>query len=310
MTFEFNHTISLFFLWVLRLLWDQISINARYVSFQMSLSVLVKLPEIKFLLRHSLLFLLYFYTFFSVFDSYILIFMFDKSFLMFFPRKNTLLVFRKCLYTNIHNLCSLTFKGIAHLIVFSLSLLLSTPYTNLWYCQLLISLNNDISKNPGPSCPIQSPGEATPYLSFCNWNLNTLGKDCFSRINLLIANNANYKYDISPYAKQVWELMKMYQKICCQTIFITPCNHPSGEKKGGVGIFYKDTLPIKIRSDLSFDECIVAELQFGRKKIFFTVLYRNPIYKAASPEFYVFIEKFTELHSKLLDIKPYYIIYT
>ena len=38
------------------------------------------------------------------------------------------------------------------------------------------------------------------------------------------------------------------------------CNHPSGEKKGGVGIFYKESLPIKFRDDLSFEECIVAEL--------------------------------------------------
>ena len=44
------------------------------------------------------------------------------------------------------------------------------------------------------------------------------------------------------------------------------CNHPSDEKKGSVGIFYKDTIPIIIRSVLSFDECIVAELRFGRKK--------------------------------------------
>ena len=58
------------------------------------------------------------------------------------------------------------------------------------------------------------------------------------------------------------------------------CNHPSSEGKGGVGIFYNDTLPIIIRNDLSFDECIVAELRFGRKKIFFTVLYRNPKHKA------------------------------
>ena len=112
----------------------------------MSLSVLIKVPESKFLLRHSLKFWLYFYTFFSVFDFYILIFMFDKSFLMFFPRKNTLSVFRKRLHTNIHNLCSLTFKALVHLTVFSVSLLLSTPYTNLWYCQVLISLSNDISK--------------------------------------------------------------------------------------------------------------------------------------------------------------------
>ena len=75
-----------------------------------------------------------------------------------------------------------------------------------------------------------------------------------------------------------------------------PCNHPNSEKKGGVGIFYKDTLPIKIFGDLSLDECIVAKLRFGRKKLFFTVLCRNPMHKATSPEFYAFVEYFTDLH--------------
>ena len=46
-------------------------------------------------------------------------------------------------------------------------------------------------------------------------------------------------------------------------------NHPSGEKNGVVGIFYKDTLPIIIRSDLLFDECIVTESRYGRKIHFF-----------------------------------------
>ena len=46
------------------------------------------------------------------------------------------------------------------------------------------------------------------------------------------------------------------------------CNHTGGEKKGGVGLFYKESLPILIRDDLSFEECIVAELRFGRKIIF------------------------------------------
>ena len=57
------------------------------------------------------------------------------------------------------------------------------------------------------------------------------------------------------------------------------CNHPSGNKQGGVGIFYKPSLPLKIREDLAFDACIVADLKFGGKKVFFTVLYRNPFYK-------------------------------
>ena len=63
-----------------------------------------------------------------------------------------------------------------------------------------------------------------------------------------------------------------------------------------MGIFYKETLPLKIRSDLAFDESIVCELKFGHKKIFFTVLYRNPFCKAMSPEFNNFLTNFNNLN--------------
>ena len=46
------------------------------------------------------------------------------------------------------------------------------------------------------------------------------------------------------------------------------CNNPNNTKHGGVGLFYKDTLPIKVRNDFSFDESIVVGLLYGRKKIF------------------------------------------
>ena len=65
------------------------------------------------------------------------------------------------------------------------------------------------------------------------------------------------------------------------------CNHPEGERDGGVGLFFKDTLPIRIREDLAFDEVIVAELIFGHKKIFFTVLYKNPQHNAQSDEVFL-----------------------
>ena len=35
---------------------------------------------------------------------------------------------------------------------------------------------------------------------------------------------------------------------------------------------YKDSLPIIIRGDLSFDECIVVESRFGRKNIFYSIV--------------------------------------
>ena len=31
------------------------------------------------------------------------------------------------------------------------------------------------------------------------------------------------------------------------------CNNPNNEKHGGVGLFHKTTLPLKIRNDLSFN---------------------------------------------------------
>ena len=46
------------------------------------------------------------------------------------------------------------------------------------------------------------------------------------------------------------------------------------------------------------------------KKKIFTALYRNPMHKAGSPEFFNFIDNFTDLHSKISSEKPYFLIYT
>ena len=54
-----------------------------------------------------------------------------------------------------------------------------------------------------------------------------------------------------------------------------PANNPANVRHGGVGLFYKNSLPVIVRNDLSFDESIVTEIKFGPKKIFFIVLYRS-----------------------------------
>ena len=82
-------------------------------------------------------------------------------------------------------------------------------------------------------------------------------------------------------------------------------NHPSNVKHGGVGLFYKNSLPINIRRDLSFEESIVVELKYGRKKVIFTVLYRSPSFNHISPEFETFIVNFKNLHSKIKAENPF-----
>ena len=50
--------------------------------------------------------------------------------------------------------------------------------------------------------------------------------------------------------------------------FLT-CNNPKNVKHGGVGLFYKDSLAIKIRDDIPFDETLVIEIMINKKKDIF-----------------------------------------
>ena len=61
------------------------------------------------------------------------------------------------------------------------------------------------------------------------------------------------------------------------------CDNPSNTRNGGVGLFYKNDLPIKIRDSLSFDGSIVVEIVIGRKKVFFTIIYKSPSHYYESP---------------------------
>ena len=65
-----------------------------------------------------------------------------------------------------------------------------------------------------------------------------------------------------------------------------------------------DSLPIKIRNDPSFDESIVVELNFGKKK-FFTILYRSAAFNNSSLEFMDFMSSFTNLYSKIKNENSY-----
>ena len=148
----------------------------------------------------------------------------------------------------------------------------------LWYFTLHLIISSDVHPNPGPI--LRNSQFGSGFFSFCNWNLNSLSTNEFYRISLLEAHNTNFNYDIISLCEtSLNDTIEVDENIIPGYKFF-PWNHPDGNKNGGVGIFYKESLPLRIRRDLSFDECLVTELIFGRKKIFFTVLYRNPANKA------------------------------
>ena len=172
-----------------------------------------------------------------------------------------------------------------------------------WVPLLLILLANDIELNPGPRYHEN-------FFTFMNWNLNSIVKNDFERVQLIEAHNSLFNYDlISLCETSLNDSVEIPDPLLKEYTFLA-ANHPDNVSHGGVGLFYKNSLPLKYRSDLSFDESIVVELKFGRKKIFFTVIYRSPSVKHNSPEFDEFLKKFKTLHSNIQAEKPYANFYT
>ena len=92
--------------------------------------------------------------------------------------------------------------------------------------------------------------------------------------------------------------MKLPETLLDEYTFVS-VNNPTNTRRGGVGLFYKNSLPLIIRNDLSFDESIVVEVKFGRKKILFTVLYRSPATDHNSLNFPAFLTDFGNLYAKI-----------
>ena len=100
-----------------------------------------------------------------------------------------------------------------------------------------------------------------------------LSKEEFSRVSLLNDHNSIHNCDIISLCETSLRNNEYVPENILQGYNYHACNHTSGEKKGGVGIFYEDSLPIIIRGDLSFVEFIVVELRFGRKiYIFYSIV--------------------------------------
>ena len=74
------------------------------------------------------------------------------------------------------------------ILVFQIGCLPFTKKIPSWLPMFLIILSNDIHVNPGPHFH-------NSFLNFMNWNLNSLAKENFGRVQLIEARNSIFNYD-------------------------------------------------------------------------------------------------------------------
>ena len=182
----------------------------------------------------------------------------------------------------------------------SLSLLNQFPNDNIGKIKILMA--GDIHPHPG---------QVDVGLKFCHWNLNGIIARDRIKIPLIEAYNSIFHYDIIALSETI-----INNSVPDEDIFIEGfskeifrSDHPSGDKKGGVCIYFKENLPIKRRKDLeSMQETVVTEITLRRKKIFFVAIYRSP--NQSSEEFDLFQESLQNIIDSIKDLRPHCIALT
>ena len=156
-----------------------------------------------------------------------------------------------------------------------------------WIVLKAILLSGDVETNPGPET-----------LDFCCSNLNSIAAYDFLRFSLIEAYNSLYNYDLIGIVETHIGSTVDKDKLAMDGYTFHEANHPQNVERGGVGLYVKDSLPSKNRSDLrTLPECVVCEIQLNRKKYFFVVIYRSP--SQDQNEFDNFIINFEPFLSKL-----------
>ena len=101
-----------------------------------------------------------------------------------------------------------------------------------WLPGFLIILANDIHVNPGPHYQ-------NNFFTFMTWNVNSLAKNDFERVQLIEAHNSLFNYDlISICETALDDSIELPDPLLNEYTFISS-NNPNNTKHGGVGLFIK-----------------------------------------------------------------------
>ena len=134
-------------------------------------------------------------------------------------------------------------------------------------------LHGDIELNLGPK---HKQGQS---LSIYHWNLNSIPAHNFQKLALLQGFISSNKVDILCLSKAF-----LNSDISCDDSnlqlpgfdLIRAPDHPSNTKRGGVCIYYRNFLPLKLININYLNECITFEIKIGDKISSFFSLYRSP----------------------------------
>ena len=159
---------------------------------------------------------------------------------------------------------------------------------------IILQCHVDIEPNLGPR------KLKTNNFSVCQWNSLTVHS--FSKLNHLKAYNSIYKYDFICLSETYLDSSIPDNLIDIEGYKLIRANHPDNIKRGGVCIYYKESLPVRVISLPYFKEALLLEMSNNNKKVMVSVIYRSP--SQTNDEFEAFLSNFQMLLNDINNRKP------
>ena len=137
---------------------------------------------------------------------------------------------------------------------------------------ILTKRYGDIEQNPGPK-----PNYCQSF-SICHWNLNSISAHNFIKIFLLKTYIATHKLDAICLSETYLDssISNDDDNLEIPGYDLYRGDHSSNTKRGGVCIYYRNSLPLKILGIQHLHESINFEVRIGDKLCRFVSLYRSP----------------------------------
>ena len=141
-----------------------------------------------------------------------------------------------------------------------------------YFLHVLLLQHGNIETNPGPT------KEKNKNISFCHWDVNSLKVHNLIKISHLEVHNAVYKHDFIYISETFFDfsVTERDKNIHLNGYNLIRAHHPSNKKRGGVCMFYKETLTVCIVNSLNFNQCIACEVSIQNSKGYIGLKYRSP----------------------------------
>ena len=174
----------------------------------------------------------------------------------------------------------------------------------MWLYSLAIKLSGDIKENPGPKA------NSCDCLAICHWNLNSICAHNFIKLSLLCAYISINKIDIICLSETYLDssIPSDDDNLELPGYNLVRADNPTNTKRGGVCIYYHNSLPLKVIDIQFLNECINFEIRIGGKLCSFLCLYRSP--SQTRDIFETFADNFELTLDTIVNKNPFLIVAT